>query len=87
MHPLTSAPRTWEISRVIFEQGQWAVTEFGIENTFGPYHYALSWSDISQDIAPGKTWVDHMAQKNWVLADDFKAAHAYAKQAEAGLNV
>ena len=87
MHPLTKAPRTWEISRVLFEQGQWAVTEFGVENTFGPYHYALSWSDISQDIAPGKTWVDHMTQKNWVLSDDFKAAHAYAKRVEAGLNV
>lgn len=79
MHSRTLAPREWEIDRVLFERGQWAVTEFGIENTCGPYHYALSWSDISLDIAPGKTWVDHMARKNWVVADDFRRAHDYAK--------
>ena len=87
MHPLTTSPRTWETDRVLFEQGQWAVTEFGIENMFGPYHYALSWSDISQDVAWNLTWVEHMAQKNWVIANDFKAANDYARQVLAGAHV
>jgi len=55
--------------------GQWAVTQFGLENLSGPCDY-----DISKAALGHPWWSDHMREKNWVNGADFDAALQFARQ-------
>ncbi len=55
--------------------GQWAVTEYGIENLSGPCRY-----DIDKSTLGHPWWSDHMREKNWVVASDFDAALTFARR-------
>ncbi len=61
-----------DVSPILAQGQQWAVTEFGIENIRGPYHYFIPKEDLPKQLAEGGyMWPYHMSSKNWVLADDF----------------
>lgn len=66
--------KRWETDRVIFENRQWAVTSYGLENIAGPYHYHIAASDLRIPMGQGRTWCDHMEVKNWVDIDAFEEA-------------
>jgi hypothetical protein len=55
--------------------GQWAVTQFGVENLRGPCNY-----DIGKAAVGHPWWSDHMADKNWVNKADFGAALSFARR-------
>jgi hypothetical protein len=63
---------TWTTDKTLYGGSQWAVTEYGIENLSGPYHYHIPKSDLRMRMGHAGTWVDHMAEKNWVDVDDFR---------------
>jgi hypothetical protein len=68
------APRRWETSPVIWANEQWAVTEYGMENVAGPYHYYIN----KDQIRLGDHWLSHMDGKNWVILPHFAEAHERA---------
>lgn len=64
----------WTLDQPVhFKNRQWAVTAYGIENTCGPYHYA-----IEKDACCASWWPQQMADKNWVDGDAFNEAHVKA---------
>ena len=68
--------KNWDTDRVMFQNRQWAVTEFGLENIAGPYHYWISKADLFISMGtPDRTWRDHMKSKNWVDEDQFNEAY------------
>ncbi len=69
----------WETDPILWRNLQWAVTEYGIENVRGPYHYHIAKSDFHIPMGtPDRTWVHHMASKNWVDAELFEEAFQHA---------
>jgi hypothetical protein len=64
-------PARWETDKVLFRNKQWAVTEYGIENIAGPYHYYIGKGQLHQIMGVRGDWRDHMAEKNWVDAEAF----------------
>lgn len=69
----------WETDPIIWRSLQWAVTDHGIENVRGPYHYHIAKGDLKITMGtPGRTWVHHMASKNWVDAELFEEAYERA---------
>ena len=72
-------PCDWELDRVRFQNRQWAVTDYGIENVRGPYHYYIAKADLKIPMgSPDRTWIDHMASKNWVDVGAFREAFSMA---------
>jgi hypothetical protein len=67
-------PKTWETSPVVWANSQWAVTEYGIENVAGPYHYYID----KERIFLGDHWLMHMDGKNWVILPLFAEAYVRA---------
>lgn len=73
-----------EVEPPVYHIGkQWAVTGYGIEQIRGsdnkaPY-YHIPACDLGQGMGEGG-WPAHMANKNWVDADDFSAAFEIAKK-------
>lgn len=65
-----------ELSPVLWRNAQWAVTEYGIENVCGRYHYYIGKSQLS----PSWRWIEHVGAKTWVDPELF--AEAYAKAIE-----
>jgi hypothetical protein len=60
-------PRHWEVDPIYYQNRQWAVTRYGIENVAGPYHYYISKADFKKQMGSGEYgWPHHMAGKNWV---------------------
>ena len=55
--------------------GQWAVTEYGLENLSGPDSY-----EIDKAALHHAWWSEHMAEKNWVNRADFDAALDFARE-------
>lgn len=51
----------WKTDKVLWQNSQWAVTTYGIENIAGPYHYFIPASRLDE------RWSKHMAEKNWVI--------------------
>lgn len=79
---MTDHERMWtahgeQLDPVISATGQWAITEYGVENVRGPYLYSIPWADIRTQ---PKTfdWTEHMAEKNWVHVPSFEAVYAKA---------
>lgn len=70
-------PMFWEdgLSRIIWKNDQWAVTDFGLENIAGPYHYFIKRHTLKQ-----LDWPKHMMGKNWVIDDLFVEAYEKALQ-------
>jgi len=73
-------PRMWddhggELDRILWRNRQWAVTDYGLENTLGPVHYHIPWSDVLARQGAAFSWPQHMAEKTWVDADMFRQAH------------
>lgn len=64
----------WETDPVRWRNWQWAVTDYGIENVKGPYHYYIPKGSF------GDWWPDHMEAKNWVDAAAFNECFAKAKE-------
>jgi len=69
-----------EIDPVLYQNQQWSVTEFGIENHRGPYHYYIPWADIRPTPEGEHGWEQHMAEKNWVDAAAFNDAFRIANR-------
>lgn len=67
------------LAYIIYATGQWAVTEFGIENVRGPCLYSIAWNDL----IPSRNWVDHMGCKNWVHMPSFEAVYKTAMEMKA----
>jgi hypothetical protein len=68
-------PCEWDTDPIRYRNRQWAVTDYGIENIRGPYHYYIPKSDLKMRMgSPDRTWVDHMAEKNWVDVEAFQDA-------------
>lgn len=77
--------KTWETDAILFQNQQWAVTTYGLENIAGPYHYPIPKSDLEITMgAQGRTWCDHMAEKNWVDVDAFEEAFDVAMETHRG---
>lgn len=74
MNPLAYKPARWTTDAIHYKNIQWAVTDFGIENVAGPYHYFIPFREIGVSI----DWLDHMAGKNWVDIEEFEDAYDYA---------
>jgi hypothetical protein len=66
-------PGDWELDPIRFCNKQWAVTDYGIENVAGPYHYALPKKTLRGNL-------HHVGEKLWVDRQMF--AEAYAKALE-----
>lgn len=64
----------WATDRVLWRNSQWAVTDYGIENVAGPYHYAIE----AIAITAAHRWPDHMAGKWWVDRLAFEECYAQA---------
>lgn len=62
-----------EGENVLWENDQWRVTNFVLEEQPGGSGYWIARDDLSR---PG--WVRHMAQKNWVDVEVFKEAYVKA---------
>jgi len=78
-------PCEWDVDPIRYRNRQWAVTAYGIENIRGPYHYYIPKSDLKITMgSPGRTWVDHMAEKNWVDVDAFSEAFNRALEIHGG---
>jgi hypothetical protein len=72
---MTMNDRRWERRDVVATFGQWCVTAGGIENLRGPCSYEIDAAALGHP-----WWSDHMREKNWVHADDFDAALAFARE-------
>ncbi len=66
-------PPHWTTTPILWRNGQWAVTRYGIENVAGPCHY-----HISAKLLTAGWWREHMAAKNWVDAALFDECYAHA---------
>ncbi|EOC7931163.1 hypothetical protein [Vibrio cholerae] len=64
--------------RILFQQGCWVVTDFGIECTFTSYH-------ISKDRLHETDWVEHVGEKTWVVKSDFEAVYKKALEIHGNL--
>lgn len=74
-HDRAYLPGEWETDNILFRNLQWAVTAYGLENVRGPYHYYIAKTDLKIPMgSPDRTWVDHMASKNWVDVELFEEA-------------
>ena len=82
-HPHMYSEHDGELNRVIYQNSQWAVTEFGLENWCGPCHYWIAWADIHHVIPSPAGWVDHMSGKNWVDLEAFSDAYRLAEKMKA----
>lgn len=67
-----------ELDPVLYETRQWSVTEFGIENHRGPWHYYIPWADIRPTPKGAHGWEQHMAEKTWVDTASFNDAFRMA---------
>jgi hypothetical protein len=67
----------WETDPVLWRNAQWAVTEYGIENVAGPYHYYIPGPNFEE------WWPDHMSEKNWVDQGMFKDCYDRAARIHA----
>ncbi len=67
-------PGDWDTDPIRYRNRQWAVTEYGLENVAGPYHYHIPGTDLRIPMGGDGTWVDHMSAKNWVDIDAFEDA-------------
>jgi hypothetical protein len=71
----------WETDPVLFRNRQWAVTEYGIENVAGPYHYYISKDQLPWTMgAEDRNWCHHMSEKTWV--DDAAFDEVFEKAIE-----
>lgn len=66
---------SWETDAVLWRNGQWAVTTYGIENVKGPYHYIIGVRDLTRE-----NWPRHMAGKNWVDSVAFDECFIKARE-------
>lgn len=62
---------------VLWQGEQWAVTTYGLECRDGTY--VIEASRLYQDEDRGYGWSKHMAEKSWVLMDDFDEALEIAR--------
>jgi len=61
-----------QLSPVLWQGEQWAVTDYGIENRDGTYHVDAKWFFKNDQ---GKhNWFMHMRDKSWCDMDDFEDA-------------
>ena len=67
-------PGKWDTDPIKYRNRQWAVTEYGLENIAGPYHYYIPCTDLHIRMGADGTWVNHMSAKNWVDIDAFNEA-------------
>lgn len=70
----------WQVGHAMYRNRQWAVTDYGIENICGPYHYCIAKSDLSAKMGSHRTWIDHMSEKTWVDTEAFEAAFNRARE-------
>ncbi len=67
--------RRFSRRRIIKRFGQWGVTRRGIENVTGPCSY-----QIDKESLVAVWWGEHMPEKNWVIATDFRATLTFARR-------
>ncbi len=69
--------RADELSPILWQGRQWAVTEYGIERRDGTY--VIEKSRLDESRADGAVdWLAHMGEKTWVDAEDFATAYFVA---------
>ncbi|EJL7832921.1 TPA: hypothetical protein I7765_21465 [Vibrio vulnificus] len=59
------------VGKILFQQGVWVVTDFGIECEYTGY-------PISKERLYETDWVEHVGQKTWVVKSDFEAVYKKA---------
>jgi len=67
--------RHWNRRGIIREFGQWCVTSWGVANLYGPCSY-----EIDREALANVWWSEHMADKRWVVREDFDRALAFARK-------
>jgi hypothetical protein len=73
------------LSKPVYWRGrQWAVTGFGIEQINSGCPYLIEKTNLV-DRVPNHTWIDHMAEKEWVDLHDFREALAQARKIHLGI--
>lgn len=70
----------YELDPVLYQNRQWCVTEYGIENHRGACHYYIPWSDIRPTPEGEHGWEQHMAEKTWVDTAAFNDAFRIANR-------
>jgi len=68
---LAEACAAFDVGTVVERHGTWAVTDWGLASLQTSYH-------IPAERLHTSDWCDHMAEKRWVVAADFRAAYAAA---------
>ncbi len=65
-----------ELALVIWQGAQWAVTEYGVEARDGLYYIPAA--RLNEEIDKGRSFVRHMAEKEWVDIREFALAFVIA---------